>query len=451
MHFPTEVEIADVAEWVAIPAETVAGLGSVALASGGLRVSSSEFSESRAFDFAHPKVCPRCLAEKRLLPSAWDLVLCVACPVHGTEMVHRCPGCKNPLSWRRPFVDRCCEEFPLTACLPPSVEPAVVALVELLARRSGAVSPSAPEGGFSRMRDLTVWELSCLIMELDVLARFGARPKARDRLRPLSSKQAMQAVSTAAKLLSDWPAAFHRLLDGAVAVSAAHDKPAGKSTAWQDLKALIRDGDGFEFIRSELRSHQLADPHFLSEARVFSILLAPYGLQGAPSVADGLSIQPRPNDFVSSSSESPAYDSITSRQAAAVLGLRTASGPEQLMAVGLLQGARVASWYSSGGTEMTYSMSSVRSLLDRLERAVSDGAAAGGPRDRLVPLRKLSNPVTAALRASSRTSYGWGWPPRVSTVPRTASIGSCLTRRDTPKPLRRRSRNSLRWDLKKPR
>lgn len=48
-----------------------------------------------------PYHCPRCAAEKGVHYAVLDLPFISACPIHGCELVHRCPACNRPLTWQR--------------------------------------------------------------------------------------------------------------------------------------------------------------------------------------------------------------------------------------------------------------------------------------------------------------------------------------------------------------
>lgn len=45
------------------------------------------------------KLCPKCLGERGIHFSTWDLPLVAACPVHHVRLLVRCPGCKASLRW----------------------------------------------------------------------------------------------------------------------------------------------------------------------------------------------------------------------------------------------------------------------------------------------------------------------------------------------------------------
>lgn len=57
-----------------------------------------------------PRLCPACIEEEGFHAFLWDLPFVHACPIHGLELLNRCPGCHGLFAWNdlRPgWVCRC--------------------------------------------------------------------------------------------------------------------------------------------------------------------------------------------------------------------------------------------------------------------------------------------------------------------------------------------------------
>jgi len=55
----------------------------------------------RHFSLVRRKICPACFEQQRISPWYWSIRLLTACPIHGLQLIDRCPACGEPLSWRR--------------------------------------------------------------------------------------------------------------------------------------------------------------------------------------------------------------------------------------------------------------------------------------------------------------------------------------------------------------
>ncbi|WP_372397770.1 TniQ family protein [Azospirillum sp. HJ39] len=53
------------------------------------------------FEFTRQKICTACFREKPVFQSVWDISAWIACPVHGNQLIDRCPECGRLLSWSR--------------------------------------------------------------------------------------------------------------------------------------------------------------------------------------------------------------------------------------------------------------------------------------------------------------------------------------------------------------
>ncbi|MGW8788891.1 TniQ family protein, partial [Heyndrickxia sporothermodurans] len=157
-------------------------------------------------DAMNPKVCPRCLADRAILPASWDLRLWTCCPIHSIRMVSHCPACAKPLTWKRRGVDACgdpdCDGRPsLSRC-----EPAAGPEVELVRLIAEALAPGAGE---PRVRFPAVFASLDPAEKLTMIARLELKRgvAVRDAIAP--HRLGGRASGTVA-LLTDWPEGFHR-------------------------------------------------------------------------------------------------------------------------------------------------------------------------------------------------------------------------------------------------
>ncbi len=175
-----------------------------------------------------PKVCPACVSERGYLPWVWDLVLWTACPIHGCWLVDKCPGCGQRLSWNRAHVERCCDQAPLsTMQSSPAPEP-LVNLMRVMARACRCDGPLPDPALDALVGHLDLNQLAYLVVWLGT-ARDWSPKKDRGLLARRPTFEVAAALGTAvAELLLDWPAKFHRLIDGARSVRSKTGHPSTK-------------------------------------------------------------------------------------------------------------------------------------------------------------------------------------------------------------------------------
>lgn len=51
------------------------------------------------FKLDSQKICTMCFYERPIFQSVWDIRAWIACPIHGTHIIDRCPECGRSLSW----------------------------------------------------------------------------------------------------------------------------------------------------------------------------------------------------------------------------------------------------------------------------------------------------------------------------------------------------------------
>ena len=59
------------------------------------------------------RVCPKCIESDGIARCAWELRAYDICDRHGLRLVDTCGGCRQPLCWTHPSIDRCACGFPL--------------------------------------------------------------------------------------------------------------------------------------------------------------------------------------------------------------------------------------------------------------------------------------------------------------------------------------------------
>lgn len=153
------------------------------------------------------RACPDCVAEKGFVEAHWHIDLMVACPLHKRAPVWYCPECKKPLSWARAELLACKCGAPFQ---PPSKAIFSMAELQLLdvIRRKALGDHTLNEDACMP---------GCLFAELDLqsilsLVQFlgNHRLSASWSKVPGTPRDVLQA---AAKVLTEWPCNFRKLLD----------------------------------------------------------------------------------------------------------------------------------------------------------------------------------------------------------------------------------------------
>jgi hypothetical protein len=196
------------------------------------------------------KVCPRCIEECRFIPAVWELGLVAACPIHRCEMLWECPGCGEPIDWRRRSVAFCCEGAPFESASPAAADPKVVDLTRAIARLVDPRSPAPSAAVRGGVQSLKLEELLTLVIHVGSVGT--------DLLRARASSWGKSAVEPilvrAASVLLHWPSgmpAFARSVIGtAEYVSAVSTRKAlgvwAADRLWMQL-----GGEQYAFFREE--------------------------------------------------------------------------------------------------------------------------------------------------------------------------------------------------------
>jgi hypothetical protein len=152
------------------------------------------------------RACPDCVVEKGFIEAHWHIDLMVACPIHERAAVWYCPKCKNRLSWMRSGLLTCRCGAPFQ---PPSdsvfFQPEL-RLLEIIRRkalgdRTLHKDACMPERQFATM---SLQSGLSLIRFLGNQRLMASRSKGPKTARPI--------LQAAAKVLTEWPTNFHKLL-----------------------------------------------------------------------------------------------------------------------------------------------------------------------------------------------------------------------------------------------
>ena len=162
-----------------------------------------------------PKVCPKCLAEKRVCPAIWDLQYVVCCPQHNCMLLERCPHCNRKLSWSRKDIHICWCGHDLSKADSPSAPPAILPLTSMLYLQAGY---SINENLISAARfpeqtqKLDLQNLLRLIRFIGI--RFSAfrAQQAKNYVKKVSGGSVLGVLEETSRALSEWPNGYKNLL-----------------------------------------------------------------------------------------------------------------------------------------------------------------------------------------------------------------------------------------------
>ena len=158
-------------------------------------------------DLIHARACPDCITEMGFIEAHWHIDLMVACPVHGRAPVWYCPKCKKRLSWIRPGLLTCKCGAPFQLPSNSVFSPAELKLLDVIRRNA--------------LGDQTLDGDSCIpvhyFAELDLQSTLSlVRFLGKNRLIASWGKgepTPRAILQAAAKVLTDWPCNFRKLLD----------------------------------------------------------------------------------------------------------------------------------------------------------------------------------------------------------------------------------------------
>lgn len=196
-----------------------------------------------------PAICPCCIAENRYIDAFWDLRSAIACPVHGTHVLDRCPACSTPLTWFRPglLTCKCGQNLRQLDSRPASSD--VIDLMRLLYAKLHRLP--MPDNLSNSLPIIELWSLP-LQSVLELLVAIGQRETTVDSagLLPSPTDTTLAAVT----ILSNWPANFHDFLrkldqhcnEGGISIRKRF------SSFYSSMFKMRRNAADFSFLRDEM-------------------------------------------------------------------------------------------------------------------------------------------------------------------------------------------------------
>lgn len=403
------------AAMVGRPSGDVDRLGGIEVTSDRYRLTRSQEVQAVSLNQRSPKVCPECLAERRMLPATWDLALWVGCPVHGRELVADCAGCGEPLSWSSGQVDRCCEGFPLADRRGPVLGAQSLDFMRALAAKVGVDAPPPSAGPAALTSGMSADQLSRLARHLGAMAEWGTEVPRHETARRLGMKAAVAIVESTADVLCGWPQSFHLFVDRLAAGDAKEDVRFRGSLGWlfRSITTTLHD-DAYRPLHREMDLHAReafglwssalarCDPQqeemvghhaAASELRVNPRVLAEWLATGSAAgerLRDGARVRwlVRRSEVSRLAAElgahrnwyglRPGHGLFTLKEAAAMLGLDS-STVGLLVASGLLQPGHPQGQKPNNRNATFMPASAVRDLLRHFEDLAANACAATLP------------------------------------------------------------------------
>lgn len=163
----------------------------------------------------HRRWCPDCLREDGYWRAEWLLTLQIACPIHRRLLQEHCPVCGQLVGWYSGELALCRCGAALTHGAAAEVVPALQGLARLLSGKfavaCGAVC--SPTESDAETGELLVDVHLARLLEL--LWALGCYTHHRSLKKPLKIQHhhriavALPVLDSAARILSNWPTAFH--------------------------------------------------------------------------------------------------------------------------------------------------------------------------------------------------------------------------------------------------
>lgn len=162
----------------------------------------------------HARCCPACLSDISYWPVMWEHRFYIACPIHNSLLVDRCPACGLRLSWQRPRILQCrCGSlitgWPRATASAAAIDAAGM-LRESMLRSFGDTHDLASH--CSVPRNLSLHSIALLLYQLGSLS-----PSTESFLSPrtwqvLPVEDVQLLIEVAYDLLRDWPIRLHQVL-----------------------------------------------------------------------------------------------------------------------------------------------------------------------------------------------------------------------------------------------
>lgn len=198
------------------------------------------------------RYCPECLKEELVWHREWECTYITVCPVHGYRLIDRCGVCGEQLTWKRKNL-MSCDCGALLKAKPVAATSSEIALAQVLYDKL--------QNGCGSLKSVMALGFADLCHLVHVLGVYSSQEEGRttQKVTNLTSLGvAQQLIGAAAEILSDWPLAFHRMLDDLIALRAQQaDKPSlAKQYGYFYSYVFTRMKERrFEFIRQAFESH----------------------------------------------------------------------------------------------------------------------------------------------------------------------------------------------------
>lgn len=148
-------------------------------------------------------ICPNCLQDSPHIRLGWDHVYMVACPVHRTLLVDKCPGCGQRLADHREQIQTCaCGHNLLTSQSKPATN-AQLWVATIIASRGAGSGSWVPE-----ISDFHLELFSQLVRNLCQFFDPSLTVTRQNAAAPKTVQEAVEFLKPLEFLLQDWPRGF---------------------------------------------------------------------------------------------------------------------------------------------------------------------------------------------------------------------------------------------------
>lgn len=158
---------------------------------------------------SHPCICPECIERDGHIDAFWDLSAAIACPIHGKTVLSNCPSCKTKLSWFRHGLNRCKCGYHFKRTDTVEAPEEVINLMRFL--HSKCHNKNYSESmciGQLPLEHLNGLSLRSTLELCSGLGKFDIKTNRAST----NHKDRSASVSSAARILSNWPQNYHEFL-----------------------------------------------------------------------------------------------------------------------------------------------------------------------------------------------------------------------------------------------
>jgi hypothetical protein len=194
-----------------------------------------------------PAICPTCVKEQGIVDVCWDTTAFVACPLHGTKLLQRCPACNSGLTWLRPGLLTCSCGASLADAVSEPASAATLGLMSVLRSMilDTPLPPAADVPGALPLKHLLALPLYSLLRAIAILGRLSS-----------AAGDSFGCVHAAADVFAEWPQGFHNYLrqmasDGVASGVQTAGLRKRFSKLYQALFKASAKVVGVEFLRDE--------------------------------------------------------------------------------------------------------------------------------------------------------------------------------------------------------